>query len=136
LPGPLPEAGLQEPSGAGVTFGPSFTAVEPTTPTEPMTPAAEVGAPVAFPPGLFGATAEASSAEVSAEGVETIRGTELAAAATPAAATPAAEMATQDEDTDRDAGPRHVHDRELVWALQRRMIEERERMGGFGALIR
>ena len=45
-------------------------------------------------------------------------------------------MAKQEQDQDRIAGPRHVHDRELIGAVERRMLEERERMGGFGALIR
>jgi hypothetical protein len=130
-PGPSSEVAPQLAFGTGTVFGPAFATAETTGPAEPEpAPAAAVGAQVAFPPGLFGAGPREAWGEVPEEGITRISGTELAAAAQPV------EAADQEQDQDRIAGPRHVHDRELIGAVERRMLEERERMGGFGALIR
>jgi hypothetical protein len=85
----------------------------------------------ALPPELFG-VAPGEVAGPPPESTEIIRGTELAAAAE------TADEGSEEslDDHSRAAGPRHAHQREVITALQRRMLEERERMGGFGALIR
>jgi hypothetical protein len=87
-------------------------------------------APLALPAGLFGPSIEAPERrpEGGPGAIETISGTELAARA--------GGGAEGEIDHDKAAGPRHVHDREVLVAMQRRLLEEQERMGGFGALIR
>jgi hypothetical protein len=88
------------------------------------------GAPLSLPAGLFGSGSAQPPVEA-AEG-EVVTGTDLATAARGSPEEPL----PQASDHDRTAGPRHVHDRDVVTALGRRLLEERERMGGFGALIR
>jgi len=50
--------------------------------------------------------------------------------------TPGMGPQTDDSETHDAAGTRHVDDRDLIAAVHRRMVIERERVGGFGALIR
>jgi hypothetical protein len=137
--GTVATGGSSAPSGEAASGSSPATAAEatggpgpigevtaaPAAPTEP-----EIGGFAQLPAGLFAPTPEA----ISESGEEAVTGTELAAAA--AEGSGADQVAEPEEDQDRVAGPRHVHDREVIWSLQRRMLEERERMGGFGALIR
>ena len=76
-----------------------------------------------------------------AQGAEEAQEPGLAA---PEAAEPSAQAEGQaaepgeedEEETGAPTGNRHVDERELIASVHRRLLVERERMGGFGALIR
>ena len=72
---------------------------------------------------------------------ELFGGTEVSEEAQPEASNQAEGQAIEPEEDDDEedgsaTGARHVDERDLIASVHRRLLVERERMGGFGALIR